>query len=330
MSTVRRWLRRGSLILLALLGIEYFAIPEVVGASRNLDLLGRLNPAWLGVGVGLETASILSYVMLLRAVIPGAAPRYGRLVRIVLATTALAHTVPGGAAGGAGLGYRLLTLEGIEGSDAAFTLGTAAIGSAAMLNAMLWVALIVSVPIAGVHPIYVAIAWLGATAMLGTSGLIYTFTRGQTGAVRVVRAIGRHIPRLGADRLEQVVHDVGHAISHLSHDRGLLRRAVLWAAANWLLDAASLWSFLAALGRYVNPLELFIAYGIANVLGAIPVVPGGLGIIDASAATLLVGFGTVRTVATLGVIGWRLVNFWLPIPIGGISYLSLRLPHDVT
>jgi hypothetical protein len=26
----------------------------------------------------------------------------------------------------------------------------------------------------------------------------------------------------------------------------------------------------------------------------------------------------------LGVISYRLVNFWLPIPIGGISYLSLR------
>lgn len=41
-------------------------------------------------------------------------------VRIVLSTTGIAHVIPGGAAGGAGLGYRLLTLNGVDGSDPGF------------------------------------------------------------------------------------------------------------------------------------------------------------------------------------------------------------------
>jgi hypothetical protein len=32
-----------------------------------------------------------------------------------------------------------------------------------------------------------------------------------------------------------------------------------------------------------------------------------------------------RSVATLGVLAWRLVNFWLPIPVGALSYLSLKV-----
>jgi hypothetical protein len=28
------------------------------------------------------------------------------------------------------------------------------------------------------------------------------------------------------------------------------------------------------------------------------------------------------------VLGWRLVNFWLPIPVGAAAYLSLRLSCD--
>jgi hypothetical protein len=32
-------------------------------------------------------------------------------------------------------------------------------------------------------------------------------------------------------------------------------------------------------------------------------------------------------VATLGVLGWRLVNFWLPIPVGAIAYVSLKVPR---
>jgi hypothetical protein len=42
---------------------------------------------------------------------------------------------------------------------------------------------------------------------------------------------------------------------------------------------------------------------------------------------LLIGFGLTRSVATLGVLAWRLVNFWLPIPTGVASYISLRVPR---
>jgi uncharacterized protein (TIRG00374 family) len=114
---------------------------------------------------------------------------------------------------------------------------------------------------------------------------------------------------------------------HLAQDRAVLRRALVWAALNWLFDAASLWSFVSAFGHFVDPIELFAAYGIANVLGAIPITPGGLGVIEASAATLLVSFGVTRNIATLAVLGWRLVNFWLPIPLGGVAYISLRVPR---
>jgi len=103
--------------------------------------------------------------------------------------------------------------------------------------------------------------------------------------------------------------------------------SLTWATLNWLLDAASLWCFVAAFGRFVNPVELFAAYGIANVAGALPLTPAGLGVVDPLAPLLLVSFGVTRSVATLGVLGWRLVNFWLPIPAGAIAYVSLKLPR---
>ena len=91
-----------------------------------------------------------------------------------------------------------------------------------------------------------------------------------------------------------------------------------------MLDAASLWVFLAAYGDRVNPDGLLVAYGIANVVAILPVSPGGLGIIEAVIIPALVGFGTPRAVAVLGVISWRLFNFWAPIPAAGACFLSLR------
>ncbi len=103
--------------------------------------------------------------------------------------------------------------------------------------------------------------------------------------------------------------------------------SLTWAALNWLLDAASLWCFVAAFGRIANPVELFAAYGIANVAGALPVTPAGLGVVDSVTPLLLVTFGVTRNVATLGVLGWRLVNFWMPIPAGALAYVSLKVPR---
>ncbi|HEY5025023.1 MAG TPA: lysylphosphatidylglycerol synthase transmembrane domain-containing protein [Acidimicrobiales bacterium] len=326
-SMIPKWLRHGLLIFLILLVIEYLVIPELVGASKNLHLLSKLNIGWLVAGIGLEAGAIVSYAMLTRTLLPGGGPGLFKLVRIVLATTAVAHVIPGGAAGGAGVGYRLLTSNGVEGADAGFAMATEAIGSALVLNVMLWLALLISIPLAGLHPIYVVTALVGLLALFGAATLAYTLTRGGEWAVRVVRSVGRRIPRVGADRLERLVRQVGDSVVHLAQERALLKRALLWAGLNWLLDAASLWSFVTAFGHFVDPIELFAAYGIANVLGAIPITPGGLGVIEASAATLLVSFGVTRNIATLAVLGWRLVNFWLPIPIGGVAYISLRVPR---
>src|SRR6185437_6300913 len=51
------------------------------------------------------------------------------------------------------------------------------------------------------------------------------------------------------------------------------------------------------------------------------------GVIDSLTPVLLVSFGLTRSVAILGVLAWRLVNFWLPIPAGAASYVALKVPR---
>jgi len=48
-------------------------------------------------------------------------------------------------------------------------------------------------------------------------------------------------------------------------------------------------------------------------------------VIEVTVVSVLTGFGVPVAAASAGVLAWRLVNFWLPIPFGGASYLSLRL-----
>ncbi len=327
LSFIPRWLRHGLVLFIVLLVVEFLVVPELVGASKNLKILAHLRPGWLVAGVLLEAGSYASYPFLTRVLLPRGGPGLGKLARIILSTTAISHVVPGGTVGGVGLGYQLLTTNGVEGTDAGFVLATQSVGSSVVLIALLVMALVVSIPLAGLHPVYVAAALVALLGLFGAAALVYSFTRGEERSVRLVRALGRRIPRVGADRLELVVRRVGDSIVHLWRDRLTFRRALLWSALSWLFDAASLWSFLAALGRIVDPVELFAAYGIANMLAAIPITPAGLGVVEASAGALLVSFGVPGAIATLGVLAWRLFNFWLPIPIGAASYLSLRVPR---
>ncbi len=338
-TRLRRWLprvvkpaRRGVLLILVALIIEYLVVPELVGASKDLNLLGRLNVGWLAAGVVTEALSLFCYGLRPRPCCrrPAGRPPWPglfTLFRIDLAAAAVAHVIPAGTLGSAGIGYRLFTAEGIKGSDAAVMMATKGLGSTVVLNILLWLSLVVSIPLAGFHPIYVTVAIFGAVLLLAIGALVFGITRGGKRASRVLCVVGDKIPGLTGDRLERGIRDAGTQLSALGRDRRTLFWSLTWASLNWILDAASLWCFVAAFGRFANPVELFAAYGIANVAGALPVTPGGLGVVDGLAPLLLVSFGVTRSVATLGVLGWRLVNFWLPIPIGALAYISLKVPR---
>ena len=339
LSWWRRWrswlpfvvkpLRRGIVIFALLLIVEYLVVPELVGASKDLYLLGRVNAFWLAGGVILEFASLFCYGLLTQALLPPGAhnPGLSVLFRIDLAAAAVAHVIPAGTLGSAGLGYKLFTDAGIKGRDAAVMMATKGLGSTVVLNVLLWLSLVISIPLAGFHPIYVTVAVTGAVILAAVAALTFGFIRGASRASRIVHAFGDRIPGYSGDRLEQALLEAANSLRALGRDRHTLIMSLTWASLNWILDAASLWCFVAAFGKFVNPVELFAAYGIANIAGALPVTPAGLGVVDSVAPLLLVSFGVTRSVATLGVLGWRLVNFWLPIPAGAIAYVSLKVPR---
>jgi len=330
LSLLAKPARRGAIIFILVLVIEYLVVPELVGASKDLYLLERVSAWWVAAGVALEGMSLFCYAVLTKVLLPpGPKPSLWTLFRIDLSAAAVAHVIPAGTLGTAALGYKLFTSEGISGNDATVMMAAKGIGSTVVLNVLLWLSLVVSIALAGFQPIYGTVAIIGTVVLLGVGLLVLGVTRGAGVASRVMRAIGDKVPFLSGERIERAVLDAAHSFSLLARDRRVLALSLLWASLNWILDAASLWCFVAAFGHLANPVELFAAYGIANVAGALPVTPGGLGVVDSIAPLLLVGFGVTRSVATLGVLAWRVVNFWLPIPAGALSYASLKVkPHS--
>lgn len=316
--------RVGRLLILALL-IEYLVVPQLAGPRKVLTLLTRVSPLLLVVAVALEACSLLAYGLLTRAVLPPASKVPLRSIfRIELTTLSVSHCAPGGSATGTALGYRLLTQFGAAPSDAGFALAVQGIGSAVVLNVILWLALIVSIPVWGFSAVYLLAAAVGVVLLCLAAVLAYGLTLGEDRVARLLGRAAARVPFVDGEALQGSWARVSQRLEELGRRREAMVRALWWATLNWLLDAASLAVFVGAFGKWVNPDGLLVAYGLANVLAAIPITPGGLGVVEATLTTLLVGFGTSRGVATLGVLVYRLVQFWAPIPVGGVAYLSLQ------
>lgn len=304
----------------------YLVLPQLVRGREAADRLRDVNPYLLVLAFALEAAALLSYTILTRVTLP-ASPRLSlfTIFRIQLATRAVTNLVPGGSAAGGTLGYRLFTEAGVAPTAAGFTLATVGLGSAVVLNLILWLALLVSIPFNGVSPVYLTAAIVGALLLAAAAALVYLLMQGRDRAERVLRAIARRVPLVKEDTAARFIHQLADRLHDLIGQPELIRRGLFWATANWLFDAASLWVLLWAFGFPMNPINVIVAYGVAGVLAAIPITPGGLGVVETVLPTLLVGFGASVAAAGLAVLAWRVVQFWLPIPLGGLSYASLKL-----
>jgi hypothetical protein len=327
----RRFLPRNVKIALMVLFLffvgEYILLPELASARREAHQLSHLNVIWLILGALLEVAALVAYTQLTHTVLSPGAPDRWRIFRINMWALAISHTLPGGQVPGTAASYKLLTEANVSGSTAATGLATQGIGSAVVLNVIFWLALLISIPLQGYNPLYGFAALLGVLLLAIFAGVIFFLTRGERHAAVFLKKVAERLPFVRAETVTSLVQKVADRMKILFTSSDLLMKAGGWAAANWLLDCASLWVFLLAFGAHVDPIDTLVAYGLANILAVIPITPSGLGVVEITVIAILKTFGVPGDVAAAGVLTWRLVNFWLPIPFGGASYLSLRLGH---
>jgi uncharacterized membrane protein YbhN (UPF0104 family) len=161
-----RWVRRGASVLVFLAVVDYLVLPQVAGERAALRLLGTVRPWWAGIAVGLEVASLVSYSLLTRSVLPDRRPPFSWLMRGDLVGLGVSHIMPGGAATSSAVRYRFLHQGGAPANDAAVGIAVQGGASTLMLAVMLWLSLVVSIPLLGMHRAYVAAAVIGAILSL--------------------------------------------------------------------------------------------------------------------------------------------------------------------
>jgi hypothetical protein len=90
-----------------------------------------------------------------------------------------------------------------------------------------------------------------------------------------------------------------------------------WAALGWAVDSAALWVMFHGFGVTLHPAVLFVGYGLANLINALPeLTPGWLGVLESALAAAYAALGVPVGVAVMAVLSYRLVSYWLPVAAG--------------
>jgi uncharacterized protein (TIRG00374 family) len=61
-----------------------------------------------------------------------------------------------------------------------------------------------------------------------------------------------------------------------------------------------------------------------QIVRQIPLTPGGIGVVEAALIAGLTAAGGTAPAAAAVVLTYRLLSFWLILPVGGLAWLSLR------
>lgn len=290
------------------------AVLEVLGAYPRLR---DVDPAWWIVVVGTSAAGVWCMCVLQRLAL-NRAPWFP-VATSQLAGAAFSKVVPGGSAAAAALQARMLVQAGL--SAAAIGMGLAA-GALLLLGALagLPVLALPALLVGGHIPdglLQTGAIGLGVfVALFLTGALLLVNDRALRAVARALQAVERRLRRWRAasDELPE----------RLFNERDLLRRtlggawplAMATAAGRWIFDFLSLYAALLAVGARPPLYVALLAYSAAQLLGQVPLTPGGLGVVEAGLTGTLALAGVAAAPAALATLAYRLASYWLPLPVG--------------
>ncbi len=317
------WLR--ATLLIATVIALYILWPSLLTVFETWPDLLDLNPAWFAVMLALETLSFGCIWGLQRIALR--TPRWFGVATAQLASNAFSRVVPGGAAAGGALQWRMLTDSGADGAQVGTGLTAASLISAGtlfILPLLTLPAALLGQPVPGG---LAQAAWLGGIVfMVGFLVGYLLITRDDVlrsfagGVQRLRNRLARGKPVV-TDLPDRLVVQRDAIVSRLG---SAWWKALLFALGNWLFDYLALLAAITAVGAKPRPTLVLLAYSASMVLAMIPITPGGLGFVEAGLTGLLTLAGVSAGDAVLSVLAYRLVSFWLPLPAGGVAALLHR------
>jgi uncharacterized membrane protein YbhN (UPF0104 family) len=326
----RRTVIQGLVTMAVVAAIAAFALPQVVDLSEVWDLVRGMTGVELAV-LGLATlCNLLSYVAVSLIATPGAT--YGQALVLTESTTAVANTVPAGGAVAVGLTYAMLTSWGFSRSRATFSVVVSGIWDNFAKLGMPIVALAILALMGGARDGRTAVALVALGGLAGAVVVFVLILRSESFAARTGVVVAgwvswfRHFLKRGP----VIGWDIA-LVNFRARVVDLVHRRWLALTVATLVQHLSLYSVLLISLRQIGVsddevgwAEVLAVLSFGRLLTAIPITPGGIGVIELALIAGLSGAGGDHAQVVGAVLVFRVLTFVLPIPIGFVTYVFWR------
>ncbi|GAC67103.1 lysylphosphatidylglycerol synthase transmembrane domain-containing protein [Gordonia soli] len=317
------WLRWVLLaVVLAVLAVEVFLIwPKL---EQAWDRVGELNWVWIAACIVAALASMDSFAQVQRALLRSAGVRVSqwKSLSVVLAANSVSQTMPGGQVLAPAFTYRETRKWG----------ATPVVAS--------W-QVVMSGLLAGVG---LAVLGFGGALLAGAKTSPFSVVFSVVGFIAVaviLQYLASHpeslentgIRMLGW--LNQVRNKSDdHGIARLRETLEQLRAVQLnrrdtaisfgWSFFNWVADVGCLMFACWAVGAEPSIAGLMVAYAASKAVGtAVPLLPGGIGVVDAVLVPALTSAGMPAADAILAVLVYRIISYVLVAAVGWVIIMVM-------
>jgi uncharacterized protein (TIRG00374 family) len=307
-----------------LLGITaaslYLLAPTLLNVFGSFPRLADFSPLWFLSMLLLQIGSYGCMWAVQRLALR--TDEWGPVVTSQLASNAFGRIVPGGVAAAGALQYSMLVNAGVPAARAASAMTAS---SVLVFGVLLALPLLALPAIVGGAPVdrgleNAAIAGGVLFGLLAAGGATAFATD------RPLLVVGRTVQAV-RNRVLRRREPLRDLPQRLLRERDQVRRtlgrywwqALLLASGRWVLDYLTLLAALTAVGADPRPSLVLLAFCAAQILGTLPLTPGGLGFVEAGLTGTLALAGVSGGRAVVATLAYRLVSFWLPIPAGGVA-----------
>jgi uncharacterized protein (TIRG00374 family) len=299
----------------------YLVFPAITEVFASWPRLSTLDPWWLIAAIAAEVAHFACTFALQRLALRTKA--WFPVITSTLAGNAITLIMPGGAAVGAAVQFRMLATSGMDttetvGGLASFSL--LGVGGLLALPVFALPIILIGAPVdRGLeHAAFLGAAGFVAFAAFGAVVLTYDAPLRWAGraAQHVANWVRRKRPPL--EGLDATL------LAQRNQIRAALGQqwwqALLLSAGRLAFDYLCLLFALRATGSHPRPSLILVAYAVAGIVGMIPLTPGGLGIVEASLTGLLVLAEVNSSQALLATLTYRIASYWVPLLAGPVAY----------
>ena len=317
--------------LVIIAGIFLFAVPKFADYGAVWDAIRTLTPLEFWSLFAVMVFNLYTYWLANQAGLIGMSI-WQSAVETQTSTT-VANTLPAGGALAIAMTAAILESWGFTVSEITLFVGVTGIWNIFAKLGLPVVALALLVVTGHSYPAMVAAAVIGVVTLVIALVLLILVFRSETMARRIGGGIGRALD--GVRRLfrKQPHGDLGDKAVRFRRETIILARRRWWMLT-WttLLSQIALCLVLVLSLRHMGLseqelpfVEIFAVYSFSRLLSAVPITPGGVGVIDLGyIAGLTAFYGAEKAQIVAGVLIFRVLTFGIQIPLGAVTYVIWR------